>query len=292
LANHTLGRNGILLALFVAQGTQLVLGTDYRWNRAPWDGRLFNVEVPEKLAIEPNLYLTMGGPSNSFLVPFLARGSGFVNFSGGYALGPDGANASRVRAMIERSTPHLRVLVSGESIYPDAALREPRQTDVDDILRTFGLRVDMNDCETITVQGLRPSVWRAFDSSMPAPPMHGYKGQFTSCHLMADTRDQSQEAAARRAVDAVLNRLEDACPALFRPPRPQTEHVNQVWLRFYGATDLTAWVSQGEVKFASAVRDTRDVFVGREDAWAERPLPLECGRRNGIYFATLTQAGP
>src|SRR5450631_4025038 len=77
-----------------------------------------------------------------------------------------------------------------------------------------------------------------------------------------------------------------------QPRRPQTEHINKVWLRFYGATDLTAWVSQGEVKFASAVRDTRDVFVGREDAWAKGPLPLECGRRGGIYFARLTQAGP
>ena len=29
--------------------------------------------------------------------------------------------------------------------------------------------------------------------------------------------------------------------------------LSQVWLRFYGETDLTAWVGQREVKFASAV---------------------------------------
>ena len=291
LANHTLGRNGILFALFIAQGMQLTLGTEYRWNQAPWDGSWFNVAIPKKLATDPSLYLTMGGPSNSFLAPFLAKGSGLVNFSGGYVLGPNGANAVRVRAMIERHAPHLRVLLSGEGIFPDEARREPRQSDVDDILRTFGLRVDMSDCESIAVQGLRPAPWRAFNSSIPAPPMPRYKSKFTSCHLIADTRDQSQELAARRAVDVVLNRLEDACPALFQPHRPQTEHVNQVWMRFYGATDLTAWATQGQIKFISATRSPNEIYVGTEDAWAKGPLPLECGRRHGIYFARLTHTG-
>lgn len=292
LANHALGRNGILLALLVAQGTQLVLGADYRWNPAPWDGRWFNVEMPGKLAQESDLYLSLGGPSNSFLVPFLAKESGFVNFSGDYALGPDGANAARVIAMIRHSVPHVRVIVNGERIYEDAARREPRQSDVEDILRTFGLRIDMSDCESITVKGLRPKPWRAFNSSMPAPPMRGYTSRFATCHLLVDTSDQSQEATARRTVSIVLNRLEDACPTLFQPPRPQTEHLDHVWLRTYWATDLTAWVGDGEVKFTSAIRDLREIDVGREEAWAKSSLPLECGRRKGVYFARLKQDGP
>jgi hypothetical protein len=291
LANHTLGRNGILIALFIAQGIQLTLGTDYRWNRAPWDGRWFNVEIPTKLATEPNLYLTMGAPSNSFLVPFLAKGSGFVNVSGGYVLGPDGANGARVRAMIKRSAPRLRVLLSGDSIHQDAAQHQPRQSDVDDIVRTFGLRVDMSDCESITVQGLRSRTWTAFDSSMPVAFTFRHKSEFASCHLMVDTRDWSKEATVRRAADVVLNRLEDACPRLFQPRRPQTEHVNQVWMRFYGATDLTAWVSQGEIKFIDPIRGAHEIIVGREEAWASGSLPLECGRRDGIYFARFTRAG-
>jgi hypothetical protein len=296
LANHTAGRNSILLALLLAQGTQLALGTEYRWNQAPWNGRWFNVETPEKLAIQPNLYLSLGIQSNSFIVPFLAKGSGFVNFAGGYPLGPGGANASRVREMIARSAPHLRVLVSGDQIYEDSALREPRRTDVDDTLRMFDLRVDMSDCDTITVQGLRPAVWRPLGSSIPVqivPPGNPrYTSYLASCHLVADTDDKSREIAARRAVDVVLDRLEDACPALFQPRRPQTQHVNQLWLRVYPATDLTAWVGQGEVKFISATRDIHEIAVGREEAWVKGPVPLECGRRNGMYFARLTQAGP
>jgi hypothetical protein len=296
LKNHTLGRNGILLALLIGQGTALALGTEFRWNQAPWEGRWFNVDVPERLANQPNLFLSIGMLSNSYIAAFLPKGSGVINFAGGYALGPDGANAARVRAMIARSKPHLRVLVAGDQIYEDSARRLPRRSDVDDALRAFGLRVDMSDCETITVRGVQPIVWRPVESPVAAPPIPSsgnlrYTSYLASCHLVDDPNDESREVAARRAVDVVLDRLEDACPALFQPRRPQTEHVGQVWQRFYGATDLTAWVSRGEVKFASAVRDTRTIVVGREDAWAMRPLAVECGRRNGIYFARLTQTG-
>jgi hypothetical protein len=164
------------------------------------------------------------------------------------------------------------------------------------ILLAYGLRVDMSDCETITVRGLRPMAWRPLGSSLPGPviPSAGklrYTNYLASCHLVADTSDRSREMAARRAVDVVLNRLEDACPTLFQPPRPQTEHVNQVWQRTYGATDLTAWVGEGEVKFIDPTRDFHEIFVGREEAWAKGLLPIECGRRHGIYFARLLRVG-
>ena len=290
LADHTVGRNALLLTLFVAQATPLVMATDYRWNPAPWNGGWFNVKIPEKLVKEPDLYLSMGGPSNSFLVPFLPEESGFVNFSGEFVLGPNGASASRVRAMIKRRGRHVRVLVSGESVYADAVKREPRQSDVDDVLHAFGLRVDLSDCATVTVEGLRLSIWRAPNSSIPAPIARGklrYTSHLASCHVVPDTRDESQEMAARRAVDVLFDRLEDACPAMFQPPRPQTEHVNQIWLRRYGATDLTAWIGNGDVQVSDAVRNPSDIYMGREEAWARGSIPLECGRRHGVYFARL-----
>jgi hypothetical protein len=305
LKNHTAGRNAILLALFVAQGFQLSLvalhtyGRGFRWNQEPWNGLWFDVVTPERLANHPNLYLSIGIEANSFVAPFLAKGSGLVNFSGGYALGPEGANAAHVRAMIARSTSHLRVLVSGDQLYQDSALRVPRESDVDDALRTFGLRVEMSDCETITVRGLRPiqglGPWRPVASSLP-PPMGSirtlpFTSHLVSCQIVADNRDESQEIADRRAADVVLDRLEESCPALFQPARLQTQHINHVWFRVYGSTDLTAWIGNGEVKFIDPSRDSRDIVVGREEEWERRPLPLECGRRHSIYFARLPQAG-
>jgi hypothetical protein len=297
LANHTFGRNAILLALLIAQGTALAVGTQFRWNQAPWNGRWFDVDIPKNLAGRANLYLSIGMQSNSYIVPFLPRGSGVINFAGGFPLGPDGANAARVRAMIVDYTPRLRVLVAGDRIYENSEQRLPRLSDVNDALRAFGLRLDMSDCETITVRGMRPTVWRPLGSTLAAPQIAPgselrYTSYLASCHVVSDTGDESGEMAERRAIDVVLDRLEDACPTLFQPRRPQTEHINQLWLRFYGATDLTAWVGQGEVNFASAIRDGRDVSVGREEAWASGPLALECGRRKGVYFARLKLPGP
>lgn len=216
-----------------------------------------------------------------------------MNFSGGYVLGPDGANALRVRAMISRNTPHLRVLLSGQSLYKDSEFREPRQSDVDDALRIFGLRVDKTDCETITVRGSPASVWRPLESSIPVvivPRKLRYTNHLVSCHLVADTGDEPREAEARRAANIVLDRLEDACPALFQPRRPQTEHINQMWVRVYSSTDLSAWIGKGEVKFIDPTRGVRHgILVGREEEWAREAQPVECGRRHGIYFARLTQ---
>jgi len=299
LINHTVGRNALLLALLAAQAFQLSLvyfdspASGFRWNRAPWEGLWFNVDVPAKLAIQPNLYLSIGMQSNSFIAPFLAKGSGVVNFSGGYALGPDRATAARVRELMAQSAPHLRVLVSGDHIYSDSSSRAPRQSDVDDALRTFGVRTDLTDCETITLRGLRPVQglwpWRPVGSSVPPPTIPQSKLPYTShlvsCRLVTDTRDESREMADRRAVDVLLDRLEDECPALFQPPRPQTEYANHIWSRVYPSTDLTAWIDKGEVKVIDPTRDIRETIVGRVEDWARTPRALQCGRRHGIYFA-------
>jgi hypothetical protein len=181
--------------------------------------------------------------------------------------------------------------VAGEKIYPDSARRDPRQSDIDDVLQVFGLRVDMTDCETITVRGLRRETWRAMESSLPPPPRpapkDSYVSHLASCHVVADSRDPEEENSARRAIDLVLNRVEDACPLLFQPPRLQTEHENHVWFRSYLSTDLTLWVSNGEIKFTDPSRIPHEVVViGREEEWAKSPQSLNCGRRDGVSFAS------
>jgi hypothetical protein len=295
LQDHPGGLRAILFTLLVAQGAQLFLGADYRWNRAPWIGRWFNVEIPEKLASEPNLYLSIGMESNSYIVPFLARGSGVVNFAGGYALGPDGANAARVHDLISRRTPHLRVLVAGDRIYENSFKREPRRSDVDDALSTFGLRVDMSDCDSILIRGLPRMIWRPLGSTIPPPLARRCDARNTSslasCRVVANNADNSAEMSARKAVDVVFNRLEDACPDLFQPPRLQTEHINDIWLRTYQSTDLTAFIERGQLEFVDPTRGGhRNIHVGSESAWAKARVPVECGRRHGVYFAVVRSA--
>jgi hypothetical protein len=280
-------RNYILAAIFGVQAVQLCMAAEYRWNGVPWGGQWFDVAMPEKLRTEPNLYLTIGTQSNSFIAPFLAKDSGLINFSGGYALGPEGANGARINALIRRYSPHLRVLMLGAKLYEDTERREPRRSRADDALERFGLRTDMNDCATITLHGLPPDLEIRFKTSAPIEPQSRDTTYLLSCQVVPDITDRSVLIARQRAVDLVFDRLEDACPKLFQPRRPVTEHDGATWRRLYTNTDLSAWISYGWVKFQNPTSGDQMVFVGRESDWAEKPLHLDCGLRNGTYFARV-----
>jgi hypothetical protein len=281
-------RNYILAIIFVTQAVQLYLGAEYRWNGVPWGGPWFNISVPEQLKTEPNLYLTLGTQSNSFLAPFLSKDSGMVNVAGGYTIDPDGANGARVKALIRRYSPNLRVvfLISNT----DKKIEHlPRLPQVDGALQFFGLRSDMADCDTITVHGLPPALEIRYETSLPHEPQNRDTTYVETCRVVPDPTDRSALIARQRVVDLVLNRLEDACPKLFQPRRLVTVHDGDAWRRLYGATDLVAWVSHGRVKFSDQIRPNGVIDVGSESDWAKAPLRLDCDKRKGVYFAHVLQ---
>jgi len=286
-------RNYVLAAIVGAQVVQLCFGANYRWNSVPWDRQWLAIDVPEKLATEPNLYLTMGVQSNSFIATFLAKDSGLINFSGGYALGPEGASGARIRALIRRYAPHVRVLWSGGKSQADDEAHERHTSPVDDALSRFGLRVDASDCLTITLHGLPPEAEITFTSSMTVEPVVQRPrdtSYLASCHVVPDNTDRSAGIARERAVDRVFDRLEDACPALFQPRRLRTEHYRDLWRRLYINTDLVALVSRGTVKFLNPLRGGPMIYLGRESDWAASPQRLVCGRSDGRYFARVLQS--
>jgi hypothetical protein len=277
-------RNYILAIILVTQTIQLYMGAEYRWNGAPWGGRWLDISVPQKLETEPNLYLTTGMQSNSFLAPFLAKHSGFVNVVGGYTLNPEGANGARVRELIRRFSPNLRALFPSIRPYEIAEGRLPT-SQFDDAFVSFGLRPDMHDCATITVHGLPPDVEVRYETTLPEEPQNRDTSYVEACRLVPDTLDRSTLIARQRTVDLVFDHLEDACPKLFQPRRQVTVHYGGAWLRPYGATDILAWISGGRVKIRDQVRPKGLIDVGSEGDWAKAPLRLDCGKRNGVYFA-------
>jgi len=286
-------RNYILAGMFGVQVVQLSMAAEFRWNGVPWGGPWFDLTIPAKLRTEPDLFLTMGTQSNSFLVPYLAPQSGYINFAGGYTLAPDGANGARVKALILRSAPRLRVIVAGEKLYDDAERRAPRRSAVDDSLLQFGLRTDPGDCATIIVHGLPPEIEIRYKTSAPLEPQSRDTSYLVSCRVVADTTDRSAAQIARRkTADLVLDRLEDACPELFSPRRTATVYDGDSARRGYGgSSDLSAWVSWGWVKFSDPMHFSNGlVFLGRESDWAKAPLRLDCGRRNGRYYARVVGA--
>jgi hypothetical protein len=291
-------RNYALAVIFGSQAVQLWLGTDFRWNPAPWDGaKWFEVAVPPRLAAEPSLYLTLGMESNSFIAPYLSPEAGLVNISGIYPLTVSGTNGARVAALLGRFAPHVRFLARGKRLYSDAERRLPSVSDVNGAVTRFGLRVDPNDCATIAVHGLPPGLEPFFVSASHAgvPPVQEGRAENTtylaSCALVPHNTDRTGAIARQQEADLVLDRIEDACPQLFQPRRPPTDARENSWQRNYLNTDVLAWVSHGEVKFAHRPSGDDLVVLGRVSDWLRAPQRLACGRRHGHYFAWTLTAG-
>ncbi len=289
-ATRAKARNYVLASVLAIQGVQLWMGADYRWNEAPWDAHWINIAVPAKLVSEPNLYLTLGAQTNSFVAPYLAPSAGMINFSGGYTLGPEGANGAHIAALINRYSPNIRILIRGERLYRNDERRTPNSDQINDALRPFSLRVDENDCATIIVRGLPPDLQITIATSQPVAAQSRDTTFLLSCHLTPDKLVYSAEMLAHRDADLALDRLEDACPALFQPRRPRTEYSGTAGLRRYLNTDLTAWVSHGRVKFLQPSVGGDVVYLGSEGEWKKAPIQIRCGRRNGRYFATLPES--
>jgi hypothetical protein len=283
-------RNYVIAAIISAQGVQLWMGADYRWNQAPWDEHWINVDVPAKLKAEPSLFLTIGSQTNSFIALYLAPGSGLINFSGGYTLGPDGATGSRIEALVNRYSPNVRMLIRGARLYRDDERRPPNRAQVDDALRPFSLRVDESDCATISVHGLPPGLEFTVATAKPAAPQSRDTTYLVSCRVMANQADFSAELPARHNVDMALDHIEDSCPDLFQPRRPRTEYVGDGGVRRYAGTDLNAWVSHGQVKFRQPSVGGDVIYLGSEEIWSKAAIPIRCGRRNGRYFASLPES--
>ena len=165
------------------------------------------------------------------------------------------------------------------------------RTQIDDALRPFRLRVDDSDCLSIAVHGLPPDLEFTLATSHPVAAQSRDTTYILSCHVVPGNIDYSADVqAAHRDADLALDRLEDACPALFQPRRPRTEFNGDTGLRRYLNTDLAAWVSHGSVKFLQPSVGGDIVYLGRESDWMKAPLRVRCGRRDGKFFAGLLES--
>jgi len=300
-------RNYLVAAIIGAQALQLFLGTIYRehvpWGDAPW----FEVDAPRVLAAKPALYFSYGVQSSAFLVPFLAPGSAFINVAGDYPLAPVGANGAQVALRIRRYSPNLRVLARVPRLLSDHSPLTADLSGADDALSPFHLRADASDCSVIVIHdegqamrmfvGAAPSVGggAAAGTEAPRTARLSNDGYVADCRVVPYAGMDAARLAGERRANLVLDRLEDACPQVFQPARAVTqyfglnEHHGDIWGRRYLSTTLTAWTSDGWVRFVDPLRGGPAAYVGAVGAFERGNVQMICGRRNERYYARVVQ---
>lgn len=220
----------VLLALQLGMS---VMASPSRWFiAAPWSGHWLPYAVPERALREPALYLTLEVLPMAVIAPFVHPASAFVNFRGQHSLP---TASPRLAALLERHRDRVRTLGRGLELV-EGKPRDDQRKAYDATLLRIGYRVDTSDCFTIPWRSdfddllSRAANWLA-GALAPHEPL-----SVVSCALRTATRDPADIEKERR-ISALFDRIEKACPRLFRGHTAVTEALGNGWSRLYSGLD-------------------------------------------------------
>ena len=214
----------IVLALLL--GIQLAMcftASPSRWF-APdaWSRHWLPYEVPPRAQREAALYLSVEPLSMAVVAPFLSPASSFVNLRGHHSVPPD---SPRLAGLIRAHRGHLRTLG-----------RELRTSEYDLTFERIGYRVNAQDCFAIAWRPERDDALSRWANALAARPPAAEPLSVVSCALVPAPQDPAREAAERRASE-IFDRVEKACPALFRGQTAVTDALATGWARLYNGLD-------------------------------------------------------
>jgi hypothetical protein len=245
----------VLAVLLLIQVGTTLLASPTRWFLAEtWSRHWFPYALPERALREPALYLTVEILPMAVVAPFVHPASSFVNFRGQHSLPSD---SPRLTALLERHRGHVRVL--GREL--DAKTYDAR-------VRRIGYRVDPSDCFEIPWRPddddaiSRAANWLAGDRKSSEPL------SVTSCALRAMTRDPG-DIERERSFSVLFDRIEKACPRLFRGQTSITEPFGSGWSRYYAGLDARLEAYGGRA-ILNRYRADLQVDLGALSDWERR----------------------
>ena len=227
-----IARTALAVLLVVQLGTS-VIASPPRWFIAePWSLRWLPYDVPDRALREPALYVTVEVLPMAVIAPFVHPASSFVNFRGQHSIPSD---SPKLAALLARHRDRVRTLGRGLELV-DGKPREEQLRAYDATLLRIGYRVDAEDCFTIPWQRddadplSRAANWLA-GSQLPHEPL-----SVVSCALRTASRKPADDEMERH-VSALFDRMEKACPGLFRGQTAVTEPLGSGWSRNYPGLD-------------------------------------------------------
>lgn len=264
-----------LCVLIAAQIGACVSVSPARWFIADrWSQSWFPFVVPERARREPALYLTVETQSMAAIAPFLHRDSAFVNVRGQYSLAP---GLPRLDALLERHRGRARVLGRALRAQADGRPGEEALAAYDATLERFDLRVDARDCFFIA--------WRPDDADRVSRWVNALAGEIAaretafsmgSCALVAAPPRPPGEVEAEKRISAVFDRVERACPRLFRHGTAVTEKLGAEWSRIYSAPEARLQTRSGRLLYVPLPAGFRYLDLGALAEWDSGAAPTRC----------------
>jgi hypothetical protein len=221
--------------LLVAQVAACAMVSAPRWFIVDrWSAHWLPFVPPEQARREPALYLTVETLPMAAVAPFLHPASSFVNLRGQYSIRPD---APRLEALLARHDGRVRTMGRTLQLREGGRPRAEFVAAYDSTLVRYGYRIDADDCFEIRWQPDEDDpLSRAANRLAGEPAAHGAILSLGSCALARAERDP-RDIENERRVSALFDRIEKACPALFRGQLALTEPLGKEWVRNYPALD-------------------------------------------------------
>jgi Glycosyltransferase family 87 len=255
----------VLATLLVVQVAMCAMVSSApRWFIADrWSGHWLPFVPAEQALRQPALYLTVETLTMAAVAPLVHPDSSFVNLRGQYTIPP---GAPRLQALLARHAGSVRVLGRHLRLREEGRPRQEVVEAYDFTFRRYGYRIDAADCFAID--------WRPDDlDTLSAaanwlarqPGSHADALSLGSCALRPAQRDPL-DIEAERLVTAAFDRIERACPALFRGQTGLTDSLGKEWMRNYPALDARL-ETQGDSVILDRYLVLRFFHFGSLSAW-------------------------
>lgn len=231
----------LALLVLILQFFYFSASANVRLVPATWGaGSYFDIEVPEKLVVNPYLHVSVGLQSYASIAPFLNARGAMMNPIGQVSLPTSGPLGGKVLKLLHDWTGRIRILLPNFNA-TDESRRAAIHSLMDHMLYRLGLSVDWSDCLPIK-------------SSMV---------DVLSCRAVAAAKDDGSFELQRAVVDEVFERVEALCPIIFGPRVGVSERGVGKWQRFYANTDAVVTASLTDnVVFVSHGRSSIDRVIG------------------------------
>lgn len=259
----------VLIALTSLLALQLfhVDKGDRRWSVEKWTREWFDLEIPQHLTEQAFLYISVGGNTNSYVLPFLAPDSVFMNPVGLVSFEVDGPGGQRVKTLLERYKGRIRVIALDPAMEITESSFQAWVRSADTMIARLGYAVDPSNCEVIFSAGVPYEPGHDFSNEVPR------KRKLRTCLLTPRTFELADK---RQRISAVADQIVHWCPKLFKPAYNVVERIPDGWFVNYPVSDTMLMFRDDDAILVTQTRTSKDIYLGTLADWETRTQRPDC----------------